>query len=169
MLETEERLFDEYKRVDNICRDMLSSQSGIKQYITEMGLNSFRGRSVVTSWDRDYRWLQRVQGLRNKIAHETSATDCNEEDLVWLEEFHNRLLERQDPLALLGKADRERSNLPPRRENVSNTVSEQWVDRNAHFQEKKASPLKRAIIVLVKVLIILFVAALLLNTAMDMI
>ena len=57
MLGTEERLFDEYKRVDNICRDMFLGQSGISQYITEMEQNSSYGGAKVPLWDRDYRRL----------------------------------------------------------------------------------------------------------------
>lgn len=116
MLETEERLFDEYKMVDNICRDIFSSQSGINQYITEMDQKFSYGCSVVPSWDDDYRRLKRVRWLRNQIAHESSATDCNEEDVAWFEEFHSRLLELRDPLALLRKADRERSSFSYQRE-----------------------------------------------------
>lgn len=108
MLETEERLFDEFKRVDNICRDMFFGQSGISQYITEMEQNSFYGRSAVSSWDMDYHMLKRVRLLRNQIAHDSSATECSEEDADWLEEFHSRLLTQNDPLALLEKAKQER-------------------------------------------------------------
>lgn len=111
MLEAEARLFDEYKRVDNICRDMYSSQSGVSQYITEMELHSFRGRSTVLSWDEDYRKLKYIRWLRNQIAHNSSATDCNDEDVEWLENFHCRLLKCQDPLALLENANRERLKL----------------------------------------------------------
>lgn len=115
MLRAEEALFDEYKRVDNICRDMFLSQRGISQYITEMEQKSFHGRSIVPSWDMDYRKLKRVRWLRNQIAHEASTTDCNEEDVAWLEEFHSRLLEQRNPLALLKEKEREWLRSPPRR------------------------------------------------------
>ncbi|GFI62200.1 hypothetical protein IMSAG049_01374 [Clostridiales bacterium] len=140
MLETEERLFDKYKRVDNICRDMFSSQSVISQYITEMKQNSYNGRYAVPSWDRDYRRLKRVRWIRNQIAHESSATDCNEEDVAWLETFYSRILEREDPLALLAKTKQERLNSPPQREHELRTSTERRVDRDSKFQKRECFP-----------------------------
>ncbi|MDE6595829.1 MAG: hypothetical protein K2K44_07460 [Oscillospiraceae bacterium] len=159
MLEIEERLFDEYKRVDNICRDIFSSQNGINQYITEMNQKSFYERSLVSSWDKDYRMLKHVQWLRNQIAHESSATDCNEEDAAWLENFHRRLLEQQDPLALIRKAERERSNYSPRQEMKSNPYYDQWMYRNVDLQEKKDSSDRTVVALIVLVILIIFTAA----------
>lgn len=139
MLETEDTLFSEYKRVDNICRDMFLSQSGISQYIAEMEKDSFHGYSMVPYWDRDYRKLKRVRWLRNQIAHESFATDCNEEDVAWLEEFHSRLLEQQDPLALLRKAKRERSTLPHPYESRPKIAFEQRPQGNAQSQRPEGN------------------------------
>lgn len=164
MLAIEERLFDEYKKVDKLCREIFSSQSGVTQYITEMEQKASYGRSVIPSWNDDYYTLKRVRWLRNKIAHESGATECNENDAAWLENFHRRLLEQQDPLALLGNANRERSNYSPRREMKSNPYSDQWMYRNVNLQEKKDSSNRTvvALIVLVEVLIILAAVAVLL-------
>lgn len=162
MLAIEERLFDEYKKVDKLCREIFSSQSGVTQYITEMEQKASYGRSVIPSWNDDYYTLKRVRWLRNKIAHESGATECNEHDATWLENFHRRLLAQQDPLALLRKAGQKRSNYHTSRGNEQNTVSEQWVYRNANLQAKKES--KRsvvALIVLVEVLIIFATVAVL--------
>ena len=167
MLAIEERLFDEYKQVDKICRDMYSSQSGVTQYITEMERLASYGRSVIPSWNDDYYTLKRVRWLRNKMAHESGATECNENDAAWLENFHRRLLARQDPLALLSNANRNRSNYTPR-QGRKPIYSEQMAYRNAHLRKKKDSSLKRAVIVLVEVFIILFVAAIILTMIMAM-
>ncbi len=167
MLAIEERLFNEYKQVDKLCREIFSSQSGVTQYITEMERIASYGRSVIPSWNDDYYTLKRVRWLRNKIAHESGATECNENDAAWLENFHRRLLARQDPLALLSQFNYERSNYPPRQESKP-IYSEQMAYRNAHLRKKKDSSLKTAIIVLVEVLVILYIVALLL-TAMTMV
>lgn len=161
MLETEERLFEEYKAVDNICRDIFSSQSGVSQYITEMEQNSFYGRSV-PSWDNDCRMLKRVRWLRSQIAHETSVTECNEEDAAWLEEFHRRLLERQDPLALLNTAKRKQSNYTPQREDAQKNVSQQPIIRNTNLQYEKEPSQKKngvSVIVWIEIFIIIVAAA----------
>ena len=159
MLAIESRLFEEYKQVDNICRDMLSSQSGVKQYITEMEQNFSYGLSVIPSWKDDYYTLKRVKWLRNKIAHESGVTECNENDAAWLENFHRRLLTRQDPLALLNNANRERSIYPTGREMESNPYSDQWMYRNVDLQEKKDSSDRTGAALIVLVVLIIFTAA----------
>lgn len=156
MIGTEVKLFDEYKRVDNICRDMFSSQSGVSQYITEMERNSFRGRYMVSSWDRDYRRLKRIRWLRNQIAHESSATDCNEEDVTWLEEFHHRLLECQDPLALLGNASRGQLSRLPQHEHRLNIEAERKVVNGDQFHKGDNSSLKWVVALLIGMAVVAF-------------
>ncbi|MDE7278527.1 MAG: hypothetical protein K2N26_02230 [Oscillospiraceae bacterium] len=141
MLETEERLFDEYKMVDNICRDIFSNQSGVNQYITEMDQKFSYGNSVVPSWDEDYRRLKRVRWLRNQIAHESSATECSEEDAAWLEDFHRRLLERQDSLALLREVDRRRSSFPHQHKNIPKLSAMECDKDNAAWMAELRSQL----------------------------
>ena len=159
MLAIETRLFEEYKQVDKFCRDMFSSQSGVTQYITEMERLASYGRSVIPSWNDDYHMLNHVKSLRNKIAHESGATECNENDAAWLENFHRRLLTRQDPLALLNNANRERSIYPTRREMKSNPYSDQWMYRNVDLQEKKDSSDRTGAALIVLIVLIIFTAA----------
>lgn len=102
MLENDERLFDEFKRVDKICGDIFSCRHGVSKYIEEMELVPPHRRCRVPSWDEDYRNLKRVRWLRNQIVHEMSAPDCDARDIEWLEEFHSRILRQEDPLAAAG-------------------------------------------------------------------
>lgn len=102
-------LFDEYKGVDAICRDMYAGQEGVKQYLADMERQAPRGAASVPSWKRDYQQLRRVKSLRNQIAHQSAATDCDEEDVAWLQAFRARLLQGQDPLALLRKSRMEQN------------------------------------------------------------
>jgi len=134
MLAVENKLFDEYKAVDNICRDIFQNQNGVAQYIEEMDRNFYRGSSSLPSWNEDYRRLKRVRWMRNTIAHETSTTECSEEDIAWLKEFHSRLLIQQDPLALLRTADRKRMSSPQRIESTPNINFEQRTDKNVNFK-----------------------------------
>lgn len=123
MLEIEVRLLEKYKRLEKFCRDSYSSQDGVNQYITEMEHNFSRGRSLISSWDNDCRMLKRVKKLRDKIAHEPSVTDCNEKDIVWLEDFYSRLLNRQDSLALLAKFNWEQEKAAYMRKAANNQNS----------------------------------------------
>lgn len=103
MLEHDEKLLDEFKRVDIICSDMFLCQHGISRYIDEMERTSPLERHTILSWNEDYRNLKRIRWLRNQIVHDTTATDCNLCDVEWLEDFHARILTQQDPLAALRK------------------------------------------------------------------
>ncbi|MDE6764583.1 MAG: hypothetical protein K2J73_13025 [Oscillospiraceae bacterium] len=141
MLAIEERLFDEYKRVDKLCREIFSSQSGVTQYITKMEERASYGRSVIPSWNDDYYTLKRVRWLRNKIAHESGATECNENDAAWLEDFHRRLLERQDSLALLREVDRRRSSFPHQHKNIPKLSAMECDKDNAAWMAELRSQL----------------------------
>lgn len=109
MLENDERLFDEFKRVDQICGDIFSCRHGISKYIDEMEQTPSCKRRGVPSWDEDYRNLKRVRRLRNQIVHEMAAVNCEARDIEWLEGFHARILGRQDPLAAAAKAEQKPS------------------------------------------------------------
>lgn len=159
MLAIEERLFEEYKQVDKFCRDMFLTQSGVTQYITEMERIASYGRSVIPSWNDDYYTLKRVRWLRNKMAHESGVTECTELDAAWLENFHRRLLSRQDPLTLLSNANREQLVYPTKREMESNPYSDQWMYRNVNLQEKKDSSSMTVVALIVLVVLIIFTFA----------
>lgn len=101
MLALDEELFEEYKRVDGICRDMFASQRGVSEYIEQMERDFVDGQQRIPSWEQDYRALKRVRWLRNQIAHEMTATDCTSNDVAYIRDFHDRLLHQEDPLAVL--------------------------------------------------------------------
>lgn len=116
MLKLDRELFEEFKRVDAICRDMFSSQRGVSEYIERMERDFVYGRQRVPLWERDYRSLKRVRWLRNQIAHEMTATDCTTDDVAYLQEFHDRLLRQQDPLAVLRRTRRETQRVSHQRQ-----------------------------------------------------
>lgn len=116
MLKLDRELFEEFKRVDAICRDMFSSQRGVSEYIEQMERDFVYGKQRIPSWEQDYRSLKRVRWLRNQIAHEMTATDCTTHDVAYLQEFHDRLLRQQDPLAALRRTRRAARPAAPRRQ-----------------------------------------------------
>lgn len=132
MLENDERLFNEFKRVDMICGDMFSCQHGISRYIEEMDRTPSYRRSRVPAWNEVYRNLKRVRWLRNQIVHEMSAVDCSVNDVEWLEDFHDRILRQQDPLAILRKIEQER----PKNTRVSGSAQECSPDLRIESERK---------------------------------
>lgn len=154
MPEIERELFEEFKRVDTICRDMFSCQYGVSEYISQMEQNAPRIRHGVSFWDEDYRMLKRVRWLRNQIAHETSTSDCTDDDVAWLKNFHNRILTQQDPLAALERKKWQTDRGAPQRDGVRrkdnlasfpylNQVQSNRAISTAHSGKKRTGKLKK--------------------------
>lgn len=102
MQELDNIFFEEYKRLDNICKDMFLSSNGVSEYITQMELSAHLGRIRVQGWDEDYKMLKHLRWVRNQIAH-NSGSFSTEKDLADLRSFYNRIFNLQDPLAVLRK------------------------------------------------------------------
>lgn len=100
MLEYERELFDEFKRLESLCRDMFSCQHGVSEYISQMERVPAYIRDQIPFWNEDYRTLKHLRWLRNQIAHETTSTDCSLRDIEQLKDFYSRILNVQDPLAV---------------------------------------------------------------------
>lgn len=132
MLELESRLFDEYKHLDAVCRDIFSCQNGVSEYIRQMEQIPPQIRSGIPSWENDYRALKRLRWLRNSIAHDTSSTDCNIGDIKYLEDFYNRILTQQDPLAILEKTRRNVQQFPVRKHSAA---QQNAPSQNSHYKQ----------------------------------
>lgn len=120
MRDIEMRFLDEYKRLDNICGDMYSCKNGVSEYLVQMEQTPERDKTRIASWDDDYRILKRLRWLRNYITHETTPSDCNEDDFETLLSFHNRILCQQDPLSLLHREKQK--------------INQQSMHQQAHYQ-----------------------------------
>lgn len=88
-----------YKRLDNLCKDM--NGSGVTGYIEDMELKK-NGEFCVSGWKADYQSLKHYRYVRNQIAHENYADEgnmCSDSDVVWIENFYQRVMNQTDPLA----------------------------------------------------------------------
>ena len=96
------RFLEEYKRVDNICRDIYQSDSGITNYINLMrDAKNYRDQNIA-EWDAVLARLMALRHIRNKLTHDVGTLEmelCREDDVLWLEEFGDSLLDATDPLA----------------------------------------------------------------------
>ena len=117
--------FDKYKDVDKFCGDMLSSHSGISEYIDQMEKTPASERRYVPSWERDYRMLKHLRYVRNQIAHANNDVISTEEDFFELNEFYDRLLSGNHPFALIRinskRAERIRKRSGVKNDGISNT------------------------------------------------
>ncbi|HQB32114.1 MAG TPA: hypothetical protein PLI19_02165 [Erysipelotrichaceae bacterium] len=95
-----------YKRLEKLCSDLFDCDHGISTYIDEM-LKKPRRASLVTGWNDDLKNLKHYRWLRNRIVHEPQYCEdemCDSTDVEWIMNFHARIINQEDPLALYRKA-----------------------------------------------------------------
>ena len=90
--------FEEYKKLDNLCKDLLGSNQGITQYVNEMEQIPFEKSKLVESWQYDYKMLKHIRWIRNNIAHNNGDSKCSESDVQYVKNFYQRIINRTDPL-----------------------------------------------------------------------
>ncbi len=96
------KFFDEYKKFDALCGDMLSSRAGVTDYINAMEADAARGRKKYAAWDADLKELKRLRHIRNRLAHEADASGLvKQDDLRSLRALHSRFSSGKDPLSAL--------------------------------------------------------------------
>ena len=92
-----------YKSLDDLCKQILSNDRGISQYIDEMNHEGL-GPKKVDCWEKDYRQLKKMRWIRNQLVHEIYSFQedlINTEDIEWLLTFRSRIMECTDPFSLL--------------------------------------------------------------------
>ncbi len=103
----ESELFEEFKGVDKICRDMLNADKGVTAYIEQMDMTPMYIRNRISGWHSEYKKLKHVRWVRNKLAHETGYVECTVDDVNWLKGFHQRILIGHDPIAIAEQIKRQ--------------------------------------------------------------
>lgn len=95
-----------YKSLDELCRQILSSERGVSEYIDEMDKEA-QGYRIVSCWENDYKRLKKMRWKRNRLVHETSSFEdefISAEDVEWLKKFYLRIMECTDPFSLLNQS-----------------------------------------------------------------
>ena len=105
-----------YKYLDNLCKDM--NGIGVTGYIQDMEQEP-NGEFYVEGWKSDLFQIKHYRYVRNRIVHENDADEndlCSSEDTEWIDEFYQRIMEQNDPLALCYKEKKLRSASKSNRE-----------------------------------------------------
>ena len=102
--------FDEFKSLDNLCRDIygksIDSKLGVTLYLEDMDRKAYQGTFNVSGWTSDYNQLKNARNIRNELAHSRnsfSSDICSQEDIDFIHSFRARILNQTDPIALLRK------------------------------------------------------------------
>ena len=110
---------ESYKRLERLCRDVMDDDRRLSAYIDEM-VRLTDGSRRVSGWDRDLKQLKHYRWVRNQIVHDPDCSEenmCGPEDVRWIEDFHARIMNQTDPLALYRRVTQERES----REQVRDT------------------------------------------------
>lgn len=118
----EKTFFEEYIKLDNLCKDLLNSNRGVSSYIDEMEQTSGFDKRLVSSWDSDYKMLKHIRWVRNDIAHDNGQSECNENDIAFARKFYQRIMQQQDPFSMINKKktsqSKERKNISSEHTNI---------------------------------------------------
>ena len=97
---------DSYKRLEKLCGEVMGDDRRLSAYIDEMAGKPY-GSGYVPGWESDLRNLKHYRWVRNQIVHEPDCFEkdlCSPEDVEWLEDFYDRIMDQTDPLTLYRKA-----------------------------------------------------------------
>lgn len=103
MEELNYRFFDLFSKVDKLCIDVYQNEHGLAGYIEDMR-STPADVEQVPEWEADLLHLINLRNIRNSLANTPGAFQeeiCTQEHVDWIERFYERVLQRQDPMALL--------------------------------------------------------------------
>ena len=140
---------EEYKKPDSLCQDMYHTQKGVTTYIEKME-NTYGATYVIPGWKKDYETLKGYRHLKNRIAHEPDVyeeDECDEYDEEWIYDFHQRIMNQEDPLGLYRKYQQEKtvrtkkaSETTPSPQDFKYTIPEKPDRKTTVSYKKKSSP-----------------------------
>lgn len=151
--------FEEYKKLDNLCKDLFKSDRGVSQYIEEMECTPFTKSRLVESWQDDYKMLKHVRWIRNNIAHNNDYSGCNKSDVKSVKDFYKKIINQKDPFSVIAQNSRElhrRNNKNYNTKRTDETVVYRENNSNAD-NELKSIIIKIFAIIWVICVLILFI------------
>ncbi len=153
--------FEEYTKTEKICSEIFNEKNGVTSYIEEMGKVSSSVSGKISLWDDDLKRLKDYRHLRNMLAHGEISFDssfCDEEDVKWIKDFRESIMNCTDPLAKVRKINEHSEgkvrNTEPQhptsydKNNIyTNTYSKAQNDvaQNNNYQSLKNQPKKQKV------------------------
>ncbi len=116
MQKIEMEFFDRYKELDNLCRDILGSETGVSSYINTMdGVYSYAVPKIPRFKD-DLKTLKHLRHIRNSIAHdnEDGTAIATESDLCAVKKMKELIMSSEDGYSLYLKSIRIKRKTAPK-------------------------------------------------------
>lgn len=148
--------FEEYKLLENLCRDMYHTNTGVTSYIDDMMNTPWRNRCNIANWESDLIQLKRIRSLRNQLAHTegTFMEDvCTEKDIQFVKDFYQRIIDGTDQLA---SKKQNYGNIQMTRTDVNNNR----VFKRNQFNRRETTEKESYLIIAIRIIIIIVFIAL---------
>lgn len=162
MTQLDNEFFEEYKHLERLCSDMYSCRDGIRQYLEDMECQFSEGEKAIPHWAQDYRNLRGLRRTRNTLTHNVSEYQvCTEQDVEDVIDFVDRIMQQQDPLAML--------NLYNSKDEESETMDESEVSvpdklyYDTPRNEKKGKQLILGVVLLVITCVLVILVSILIS------
>lgn len=107
--------FEEFKKLDKLYGELYEAPNGLTHYIDDMKAASSDKCSHIPNWKTDLKDLIRLRHIRNHLAHTEGAFNediCTQHDINWIKNFHQRIMNQSDPLAMLTQMLQEKKQMP---------------------------------------------------------
>lgn len=99
-----QQFFEEYKKLDKLCKEIYGAKVGITNYIDDMKAVSSYEQSKIMGFEQSLKQLITARHLRNQLSHDVGAFDSDlatETDIKFVKEFKEAILNHTDPLSRL--------------------------------------------------------------------
>lgn len=100
------KFFEEFKKLDKICREIYNSDIGVTNYINDMKFILSDGHVHIKNFESDLNDLIHLRHIRNHLAHSEGGFNeeiCTPNDIELTKKFYYRILTADDPIALVHK------------------------------------------------------------------
>ena len=154
MSKINDEFMEAYKRIDHFCKDALGTDKGVTSYIDEMREKT-DGYKYVPGWKDNLDSLVKYRHMRNNYSHEigSSYSDiCEWDDVFWLREFYQKLLNVKDPLSIYSLAKN-----PIKNKHNTNVQEIKTYDYENSGQRNEPKHRKKRLLPIIGIILILIV------------
>lgn len=96
--------FEEFTKLNKTCVSVYQAEEGTLGYLEQMRSVSTVGADLVPHWIENLEQLHRYRTVYQALCQSPDAFEeclCTREDVDWIVEFRNKIMDRKDPMAQL--------------------------------------------------------------------
>lgn len=146
-------LIEKFGALEKICNQIYGEKHGVTAYIDDMTENNNLGEVYVRGWSDFLQALKDIRHKRNQLSHGDvpfSSEYAQEDDLKFIDDFHELILTQKDPLTVLRKEHERHLKTAEKKVKAQNAnkeklkATERQHPKNRNNPEEKRKLSKRA-------------------------